>query len=335
MLTNSHIGTAATRAGAATEPAVLTVILPVFNQERYVSAAVHSVLSQTYANFELLVIDDGSTDATPKILDSIKDSRLRVIRNNHLGFIHALRTGIEHARTPWLARMDSDDISAPHRFETQMAFLAAHPECVFVGSVFGIVTPNDRFLAPVEQFEWRALTALDITFATVSFADPSTIFSRRVALDSGLYDESFPKNEKPLWYKMLSRGMGAVLGEPLHYVRWRLGSLSRTEMSKGWLDNRDIRRAYDTKSTALISHRVPPTERRAKLSAAARCQFYYLLAGDLDAAREVASATWREAPASSESWKLLLRSTLGRPMLRGSVHAAGVKPQYRPVARPW
>src|SRR5688500_10981178 len=102
----------------------LTVVLPVYNQERYVSAAVHSVLTQTYTDFELLVVDDGSTDATPRILDTIDDPRLRVIRNEHLGFTEALRTGIMHARAPWLARMDSDDISAPHRFQTQMAFLA-------------------------------------------------------------------------------------------------------------------------------------------------------------------------------------------------------------------
>lgn len=313
----------------------LSVILPVYNQERYLGASIQSVLTQTFRDFELLVIDDGSTDATPKILEAIDDPRLRIIRNDHSGFIQALRTGVEHAGAPWLARMDSDDISAPHRFETQMAFLGAHPECVFVGSIFGIITPNDRFLTPLERFDWRTLTPADITFASVSFADPSTVFCRRTAMESGLYDESFPKNEKPLWYKMLSRGTGAVLGEPLHYVRWRLGSLSRSDMSRDWLDNRDIRQVYHPEADTMRSHRVAPSEQRAKLTAATRCQYYYLLAGDTDAARDVANTAWRQARTSTEAWKMLLRSKLGRPTLRGTKPETPRTHRYRPIARPW
>ncbi len=308
----------------------LSVVLPVYNQERYLGAAVKSILNQTYRDFELIVIDDGSTDTTPNILEAINDPRLRVIRNQHAGFIEALRTGIIHARAPWIARMDSDDVSATSRLATQMAFLARNPEYVFVGSVFGIVTPNDRFLEPVDHFDWRSLEAADITFATVSFADPSTIFSRRVALECGLYDQSFPGSEKPLWYKMLSRGRGAVIGQPLHYVRWRLGSLSRTDMSKGWLDNRAIREKYDPEGVGLLVQKRAPTLERAKLNAAIRCQQYYLLAGDFKAARHVAAQTVRAAPASGEAWKMVLRSSLRQPSVRRSIRPI----QYIAVAQP-
>jgi hypothetical protein len=296
----------------------LSVVLPVYNQERYLGAAVKSILDQTYHDFELVVVDDGSTDATSSILRAIRDPRLRIIWNQHAGFIEALRTGIDQARAPWIARMDSDDLSVLSRLATQMAFLASHPEYVFVGSVFGIVTPNDRFLDPVEQFDWRALESADITFAKVSFADPSTIFSKRVALDCGLYDQAFPGNEKPLWYKMLSRGRGAVIGRPLHYVRWRLGSLSRTDMSRGWLDNRAIREKYDPANVDVLVQKHAPTAQRAKLNAAIRCQQYYLIAGDAGAARRVAADAVRAAPTSSEAWKMILRGGLMRPSIRGS-----------------
>lgn len=311
----------------------LSVVLPVYNQERYLGAAVKSILNQTYRDFELVVVDDGSTDATPNILATINDPRLRLIRNKHLGFIEALRTGIDHARAPWIARMDSDDLSASSRLATQMTFLASHPEYVFVGSVFGIVTPNDRFLEPVEQFDWRALESADITFARVSFADPSTIFSKQVALECGLYDQAFPGNEKPLWYKMLSRGRGAVIGRPLHYVRWRLGSLSRTDMSKGWLDNRAIRQKYDPENVGVLVQKRAPTAQRAKLNAAIRCQQYYLLAGDAGAARQVAADALRAAPTSSEAWKMIVRGGLMRPALRGS-NAVERSMRYAAVAQP-
>jgi glycosyltransferase involved in cell wall biosynthesis len=312
-------------AEAGTASPSLSVVLPIYNQERYLGAAVKSILNQTYRDFELVIVDDGSTDATPNILATINDPRLRVIRNQHLGFIEALRKGIDHARAPWIARMDSDDLSASSRLATQMAFLANHPEYVFVGSVFGIVTPNDRFLEPVEQFDWRPLESADITFARVSFADPSTIFSKRIALECGLYDQAFPGNEKPLWYKMLSRGRGAVIGRPLHYVRWRLGSLSRSDMSKGWLDNRTIRERYDPDNVGMLAQKHAPTAQRAKLNAAIRCQQYYLLAGDAGAARQVAAEAVRAAPTSREAWKMIVRGRLMRPTLRRS------KPVERPM----
>src|SRR5690348_17180507 len=178
----------------------VSVIMPVYNQERYVMAAVQSVLGQTWRDFELLIVDDGSTDGTIPLLRQISDPRVRVICAEHGGFTAALARGIAEARARWIARMDSDDLCTPNHLERQLRFLAEHPECVFVGSVFGLVTPYDRYLKPAVQFDWRALTPRDITLASVSFADPSTVFCRETALSVGLYDPDF-QNEKPLWYK--------------------------------------------------------------------------------------------------------------------------------------
>lgn len=319
--------------GAAHSTPALTVILPVYNQERYVREAVKSILTQTFHDFELIVIDDGSTDATGRILQEFDDPRLRVIAGNHRGFLSALRIGIEHARAPWLARMDSDDISAPDRLQRQIGFLAEHPECVFVGSVFGIATPNNRFLVPSERFDWRLLEPDDITFAKVAFADPSAVFSRRIALEVGLYDEAFPKNEKALWYKMLTRGRGAVIGQPIYYVRWRLGSLSRSDLENARRTNNEIRLRYHPASAEKIAKRPLVREREANLHAAERCHNYYLLAQDYAAARQTAVQALRAAPLSARPWKMCLRSLLRRVSLRSPFRPG--PHEFRPIGQPW
>lgn len=321
------------RAGGYQGAPALTIILPVYNQERYVREAVESILTQTFRDFELIVVDDGSTDATPQVLQEFDDPRVRVIGGGHRGFVTALRTGIEQARAPWLARMDSDDISAPNRLERQMKFLSEHPECVFVGSIFGIVTPNNRFLVPNERFDWRPLTPDDITFAKVAFADPSAVFSRRIALEVGLYDDAFPKNEKALWYKMLTRGMGAVIGHPIYYVRWRLGSLSRSDLENARRVNNEIRQRYHPESAEQIAKRPLVGERQANLYAAEKCHNYYLLARDYVAARQTVLATLRTAPLSPEPWKMFLRSILRRVSLRSPFGPS--RQQFRPIGQPW
>src|SRR5262249_45608253 len=102
--------------------------MSVHNGARWVREAVTSVLTQTLADLELIVIDDGSTDATPEVLESIRDPRLRVERRARQGLTLALNRALELARAPLLARLDADDVAAPERLARQARFLEAHPE---------------------------------------------------------------------------------------------------------------------------------------------------------------------------------------------------------------
>lgn len=116
-------------------PARVAVVLPVFNGERYVAEAVESVLAQTLADFELVVIDDGSTDGTARVLSGFPDQRLRVTRlPARQGLVHALNRGIAQSSAPLIARMDADDVCLPRRLERQVAFLAAHPDVDICGT---------------------------------------------------------------------------------------------------------------------------------------------------------------------------------------------------------
>jgi len=114
----------------------LSVLLPVRNGGRFLAEAIASVRAQSFTDFELILIDDGSPDGTPALIRRAaqEDARIVWAQAGGRGLVHALNLGIELARAPFLARMDADDVAAPHRFAQQMAFLAQRPEIAVVGA---------------------------------------------------------------------------------------------------------------------------------------------------------------------------------------------------------
>ncbi|MBI5912305.1 MAG: glycosyltransferase [Betaproteobacteria bacterium] len=113
----------------------VAVLLPVYNGAKYIAEAVRSVLTQTFADFELIVIDDGSTDCSAEVLEGFSDTRLRVIRfSENRGLVAALNHGIRESRSELIARMDADDICMPTRFERQVDFLDSHPKVALCGT---------------------------------------------------------------------------------------------------------------------------------------------------------------------------------------------------------
>jgi glycosyltransferase involved in cell wall biosynthesis len=118
-----------------TESPKVSVVIPVYNREKYVRSAVDSILSQTFSDFELLVIDDGSTDGSIAVVQSYSDPRIRFVRNNtNLGVSATRDKGIQLARGEYLAFLDSDDCAYPDRLRKQTAFLDNHPDYAAVGS---------------------------------------------------------------------------------------------------------------------------------------------------------------------------------------------------------
>ena len=104
----------------------ISVIMPTYNVEQYVSEAISSILEQTFSDFEFIIIDDGSTDKTLEIIKAFKDSRIRLFQKLHLGTVYQLNHGLEEARGEFIARQDSDDYSHAERFEKQVNFLDFH-----------------------------------------------------------------------------------------------------------------------------------------------------------------------------------------------------------------
>lgn len=124
----------------------ISCLLPVYNGEEFLEEAIGSILSQTFRDFELVVVDDGSRDSTPDILARLaaEDPRLRVIRQENGGIVAALNAGLKACRGEYVARMDADDVALPHRFQFQLDYLDAHPGCVLVGGVARSVSPDGK-----------------------------------------------------------------------------------------------------------------------------------------------------------------------------------------------
>jgi len=282
----------------------ISVIMPVFNQEKYVEDAIKCILAQTYENFEFIIVDDGSTDRTVEIIKSFDDKRIRLICAPHEGYLSALKRAMRTAKGKWLARMDSDDVCPPSRLEKQIAFLEAHPECVFLTTAYGIITPNDKFLIPPKSSKWHYVEAGDITLAKRLFCDPATVFNRKIAVKAN-YDDSLG-NESPLWYKLLGYGKGVVLDEPLYYIRWRIGSFSRGQIANARELHDLVRIKYDNANAANLKSDAPT---KADLKNEKRAVYYCVAAGDLRAARKTAYDAWRRFPLNLETLKLILIST--------------------------
>ena len=119
----------------------ISVIMPVFNtQVSFLKEAVDSILTQSFKEFEFIIIDDGSTDRCREYLESLSDPRIVIIHNDkNLGVTKSLNIGLRVARGKYIARMDSDDISLPFRFEKQFTFMENNPEIIVCGSKIGVV----------------------------------------------------------------------------------------------------------------------------------------------------------------------------------------------------
>ena len=175
----------------------ISCLLPVYNGEAFLVEAVDSILSQTYRDFELVVVDDGSRDATPDILRAFAetDDRVRVVRRENGGIVAALNTGLSASRGEYLARMDADDISLPDRFQFQMDYLDAHPGCVLVGGVARSLNPDGSFGGRTTGGR-HLRTDLSCFPPRVAVAMHPLIMVRRAALfQVGGYRSSFPHAE--------------------------------------------------------------------------------------------------------------------------------------------
>ncbi|WP_428663300.1 glycosyltransferase [Runella sp.] len=112
----------------------ITVLMPAYNAGKYIYEAIRSVLDQTFTDFELLVVNDGSTDDTLSVINAFNDARIIILNQENKGIAAALNHGLKHARAPYIARFDADDICYPDRLEVQYNFILAHPDYEIIGS---------------------------------------------------------------------------------------------------------------------------------------------------------------------------------------------------------
>jgi glycosyltransferase involved in cell wall biosynthesis len=203
---------------------IVSVVMPVYNSEHYLRAAVESILAQTLSDFELIAVDDGSTDGSASILADFckQDERVVIISSpQNQGIVSALNRGLQMARGEYIARMDSDDISLPERFERQVEFLETHPQVGVLGSKAIFMDSYGRDIARVGHpigdlsIRWTSLLAN-------VFFHPTVMIRRSILTDYDLgYRPDFQSVEDyDLWVHLLAHTQAANLDRPL--VRYRV-----------------------------------------------------------------------------------------------------------------
>jgi glycosyltransferase involved in cell wall biosynthesis len=205
----------------------VTVLMPVYNGEKYLKEAIDSILNQTYKSFDFLIINDGSIDKSQAIIKSYNDSRIRLINNEtNLGLIASLNKGLHLANSEYIARMDQDDISYPERLEKQVSFMEKHPEvgtCGTWAERFGD-TKSKILIRPTDPLEIKVHLAFFTTIIhpTVMMR---TDFLHRYNLQ---YQPDYIHAEDwELWLTASDFFKIAVLPEVLLKYRWHSENTSR------------------------------------------------------------------------------------------------------------
>ncbi len=207
---------------------IVSVIIPVFNGASYLKEAVASVIKNTYKNFEIILVDDGSKDTSKTLCRQLS----RKYKNTHFysfnknrGLGRVLNFAIKKAKGKYICRINQDDIMLPNRIETQVKFFGKNPEVVAVGSWIKLFEQDGKtqiikFLKTDEQIKkiWLFISP---------FADPSVMYRKDAIKKAGLYQQEFwPGDDTHLWYRMGKIGKLANIQEPLVEVRYHRGAAS-------------------------------------------------------------------------------------------------------------
>jgi glycosyltransferase involved in cell wall biosynthesis len=208
------------------DPPLVSVILPVFNAAATVERAVASIGAQTLREWELIVVDDGSTDGTREVLErcASRDPRVRVLPRPHAGMVAALNAALETARSGVIARMDADDESYPDRLAEQLALLHGQPELGVVGCLVEFGGDRTASAGYALHVDWvnALITPAEIAvnrFVESPFAHPSVMFRREVLERYGGYrDGDFPE-DYDLWLRWLDAGV-RMAKVPRVLLRW-------------------------------------------------------------------------------------------------------------------
>ena len=205
----------------------VTVLMPVYNAERFLQEAISSVLEQSFKPFEFLIIDDGSTDRSAEIVESFRDPRIRFVRNSHnMGITPTLNKGIALSSCELIARMDADDISHPQRLQKQFAYMRRNPDCAMLSTWARVITEDKKFVR-LERYRSN-FYYYNLTFECWIY-HPTIMFRKSAAEEVGLYSMPYSEDYDFFW-KMSTRFRIANLAEPL--VDYRLSSTSLNTVLK-------------------------------------------------------------------------------------------------------
>lgn len=198
---------------------LVSVLMAVFNEEKYLPYSIESILNQTYKSFELIIINDGSTDSTKDVLNKYQnDPRIKIITQRNIGLARSLNKGIDISVGKYIARQDGDDISEPRRLEKQVEFMEKNADIGFIGSNYHVINENNQITDTTNVFTKPE----DIMLAEITSNQfgHGSILIRRKEIKKYKYDPGFRvAQDYDLWSKLLHSTKAANMITPLY--RWR------------------------------------------------------------------------------------------------------------------
>lgn len=212
---------------------LISVILPVFNGAETLSESIESILYQTYTNFELIIINDGSQDSSLEIIQKYKDSRIKLINQKNLGLARTLNIGILSSKGELIARQDQDDISEIYRFELQVAQFLKNQNLILLGTSGVKIDSNGKTIKPFKLPSKSGDLKFLLNFYN-PFIHSSIMIKREPLFLSGLYSESTlvqPPEDYELWNRI--KKYGEIKNLNMNLVRYRF---SETNMTKKYFN---------------------------------------------------------------------------------------------------
>lgn len=222
----------------------VSVIMPVYNAEAYLPQAIKSILGQSFADFELIIINDGSADKSLGIINTFakQDGRIKVISRSNKGLINTLNEGISKARGQYIARQDADDISQPTRLQRQIAYLKTHPGIGLLGTNIEVIDDSGRIVPRHIAFVDLLTNPSDLKLAEIfsnQFAHGS-IMAKAALLKENKYNPAYKHAEDyELWSRLARRVKVANLKEALY--QWRLHETGVTSSHSSEMRNQALR----------------------------------------------------------------------------------------------
>lgn len=208
----------------------ITVLMPAYNAGKYIAEAITSVLKQSFTDFELLIINDGSTDRTVKIIESFHDPRIVLIHQENRGVAAALNTGLAHSRADYIARFDADDICNHDRLKIQYEFIRAYPEYAIVGSAADYLDVDGHYIFTQHPVAHLNEEIQALIYTVCPFIHSSVLYKKEVILKAGGYNEyAYTFEDHFLWADILKHAKACNLSQALIKVRLNPESITIDE----------------------------------------------------------------------------------------------------------
>ena len=215
----------------------ISVLMPAYNAEKFLKEALDSIINQTYTNFEIIIINDGSTDKTQEIINAYADPRIKcILHNGNKGLIQSLNEGILCAKGVYIVRMDADDIAFVNRIQVQVDYMESNPQIAAVGSHAIFFEKNTEF--PIENWalDQETNTVLKIKKALIwenCLIHPSMCLRANI-VKQHLYDPNQKNYEDyDLWLRLIANNYSiSKINEPLLYYRVQENSITQSSIRK-------------------------------------------------------------------------------------------------------